>query len=87
MIVIFIYILMNKLLNFLRCSKISERIKIVEDLKKDISILYNNDKVMADLPEDIIYPEGVRIVPEKDIKFNVHISSYRLLVQNNYYTR
>jgi hypothetical protein len=61
---------MNKLINFLKCSNISERVKIVEDIINNLSDLHNTDVNVADIP-DMVYPECVRVVPEKDIKFNV----------------
>jgi uncharacterized ferritin-like protein (DUF455 family) len=61
---------MNKLLNFSKCSNIAQRIKLVEEIKGNIKDLFNSDINVNDIPNLIVYPDGMKILPEKEIKIN-----------------
>ena len=74
---------MNILINFFKCSNIKQRTRIIEEAYANLENFKYSIFNINDIPDDIIYPEGVKVVCEKDFKNNVNIFYYSYLVLNN----
>jgi hypothetical protein len=67
---------MLNLIKFLKCNKIKGRILIIKECVNNLNA-YEYEKYLkvekTQISDEIVYPENVRVIEEKNIKINVNL--------------